>query len=358
MAEQGRAATIVAALLFVSAACLPAGCASRGDMTEQELLAQGRVENDLPSGVARPAAAEDAQATPAEAEAAADRAEALLEGGDPAAALEVLRAALLRNPPQAAADRLRDLRLRAKRAFLRSSIARADIRAPERETEGWPLRVRVFLHDLAPAPLVVSRPPEGASPATIRLRIVRTAYDVQGNTRSEEWEQLAPVTPGTAPPGGALETEVVVETDRFQGLVPNGFVTYDFGGELLVSATRVGQVDLSDRIPVAPARTYTFPQRGWKEVAGDPAAHLERGIAEGNRVRVLLAAACLPVGERAASAGSMARRLREDGALPAGAAAGIRAALRFLAGDREADGWSADRWETWAASAARGEGER
>jgi hypothetical protein len=193
----------------------------------------------------------------------------------------------------------------------------------------------------------------------VRLRVVRTAYDVQGNVRSEEWEQLAPLEPGTAPPGGSLTTEVVVETDRFRDLVPNGFLVYDFGGEILVSATRVGRVDLSDRLPVDPARTFTFPQRGWKEVAADPAAHLERGLAEGNPVRVLLAAACLPAAGREEAAARMARRLRDDGELKPASEAGLRAALRFLAGDREADRWTVERWESRAAApAAPGEGDR
>ena len=360
MSETGRAATRVAALLLLSVPAAFAGCAAAGGMGESDLLAQGRVVNELRPGPSP--AADSAAATPGdagEAAAAADRAEALLAAGDSAGALEEVRAALLRNPPQAGAERLREVRLLAKRAFLRTSIARAAVGAPERETEGWPLRLRVSIHNLAPSPLVVDRPPAGASPATVRLRVVRTAYDVQGNVRSEEWEQLAPLETGTAPPGGSLSTEVVVETARFKDLLPHGFVTYDFGGEILVSATRVGQVDLSDRRPLEPARTFTFPQRGWREVAADPPAHLERGLAEGNPVRVLLAAACLPEAERAGAAAGLARRLRDGGPLGPQAEAGVRSALRFLAGDREADGWSVERWEARAAAAAApGEGDR
>lgn len=194
------------------------------------------------------------------------------------------------------------------------------------------------------------RPP-GASPATVRLRVVRTARDVAGNVRTEEWEQLLPLAPGSAPPGGSLGAEAVVETERFRDLVPHGFVTYDFGGEVLLSAMRAGRVDLADRIPLEGGRTTTFPQRGWREVAGDPEGHLERGLRERNPVRVLVAAGLLPEGARAAAAAGLARRLRDDGGLGA-AAGGVRAALRFLGDDPEADAWTVERWEERAAAAA------
>ncbi|MCK6481647.1 MAG: hypothetical protein L6R43_16340, partial [Planctomycetes bacterium] len=352
MPLEGRAAASAVALLFLSAAALPGGCSSLPpSLDDSALLSQGRVVHEAPPGAPRAPSSALPPATAPEAAAAADRAEALLAAGDAAGALEEVRPALLRQPPGPEGERLRDIRLRAKRAFLRSSVARASVLAPDRETEGWPLRVKVLLHNLSPAPLLVEAPPPGASPATVRLRVVRTARDVAGNVRTEEWEQLLPLAPGSAPPGGSLGAEAVVETERFRDLVPHGFVTYDFGGEVLLSAMRAGRVDLADRIPLEGGRTTTFPQRGWREVAGDPEGHLERGLRERNPVRVLVAAGLLPEGARAAAAAGLARRLRDDGGLGA-AAGGVRAALRFLGDDPEADAWTVERWEERAAAAA------
>ncbi len=346
----GRVAARAAALLPFAA--MSAACASTATLTEEELLAQGRVVNEARTGAAALAVVE--RATASEGDAAGDAAEALLASGDAAGALAAVRAALLRLPPADRADRLRAIRVRAKREFLRASVAAAGAEAPERATEGETLRVRVSLRNLSPAPLVVEEPDAGTSPTLVRLRVTRSAFDVFGDVRIETWEESAPLPPGRADSGTALSVEIPVDTARFRTQVPHGFVVYDFGGSLLPSALRAGEVEIHERFTLAEARTMTFPQKGWEEVAGDPAAHLERGLREGNPVRVLVAAACLPEGERARAGAGLSRRLREERGWAPGLALAARAALRFLGGDPEADLWDSDRWEERAAAARAG----
>lgn len=348
MTGNGRAALAGAALLSIPAL---AACSTMPTLTEQELLSQGRFVNEARPGAAARAVADRASA--AEGDAAADAAEELLAAGDPAGALAEVRAALLRLPPGEQADRLRAIRVRAKREFLRSAVAAAGVEAPERCTEGETIPVRVSLRNLSPAPLVVEDPLPGNSPMLAILRVTRSAFDVRGDVRIESWEQTAPLPPGRAPAGGAISVAIPVETARFRAIVPHGFVIYEFEGSILPSALRAGEVEIHDRFTLEGARTTAFPQRGWEEVAADPAGHLERGLRDGNPVRVLVAAACLPPGDRAAAGAALARRLREDAGLAPGVVAGGRAALRFLGGDREADLWTPDRWE--AAAAAAGE---
>jgi hypothetical protein len=282
-------------------------------------------------------------ATAAEGDGAADRAEDLLAAGDAAGALETARRALERLPPGPQADRLRDVRTRARKAFLRSAVARGEADAAERATEGGILEVRLSLLNLSPVPLELPEPGPGFSPTTVLLRITRTAFDIYGSARSESWEEAHPLPAGRAPPGGRIGTTVSLDTARFTETRPHGFVRYEFGGSILPSGVRAGDLLLHDRIPVDPSSTLAFPQRGWEDVAAEPEAHLDRGLRAGNPVRLLVAAACLPASGRPAAATRLARVLR-DGAGPRVEGA-VRAALRFLGGDPGADRWGVEVWE-------------
>jgi hypothetical protein len=351
MDRTGGAAGRLAALLPPAPALLlalaAAGCASGRPLTEEELLSQGPVVNEARPGAAREAL--EGALTPEEADAAADRAEAALAAGDPGLALETARAALARVPPREEADRLRAIRTRAKKAVLRSAIARAEAEAPARAAEGSSLPVRVLLRNLSPVPLEAPAPAAGASPTTVLLRVTREARDIFGNARSESWEEMHPVPAGLAAPGSSLEVAISVDTARFAASRPAGFVVYTFGGAVLPSGLRVGETFIHDRLPLEEASTVAFPQRGWEEVAGDPAAHLERGLRDGNPVRVLVAAACLGPAERGAAGARLAKALRGDGLRPA-VESSVRAALRWLGEDGEADAWSEEAWEARAAA--------
>jgi hypothetical protein len=342
MKSQRRAAAVAAAL-FTSVAA--AGCSSTA-LSEQDLLNQPRIVNDARPGA--PAAPVREPASPAEANAAVATAEDQLEAGDPAAALETVRRALERFPPREQGDRLREIRTLAKKAFLRSAIARGAASAPERAAEGGVLDVRVALRNLSPVPLSVPAPAAGTSPTLVRLRATRTAWDIYGNVRAETWEETHPLPPGEAGPGGALEAVLTVDTARFRDTLPHGFVRYEFGGSILPSGVAVGDTAVHDRIPVDPAVTLTFPQRGWEDVAAEPVLHLDRGLRAGNPVRLLVAAACLAPAERPAAAARLARILR-DGAGP-GVENAVRAALRYLGEDPGADLWTVAQWEARAAA--------
>jgi hypothetical protein len=352
--RSGPGAAAIAAALFLSAAG-GAGCRTAAAAGEGEPLAQGRViVGEAGPGVervpSRPAA------TAAEAEAAADEAERLLAAGDPAGALEAARSALENHPPREAADRLREIRTRAKRAFLRTAVARAEASAPGMVAEGSAVEVRVRLRNLAPVPLEVPEASGGLSPTTLRLRVTRTARDIFGNARSESWEESHALPPGEAAPGGAVEVAVTVDTSIFRASVPHGYLRYEFGGSILPSGVRVGDLAVHERIPVDPASTLAFPQNGWEDVAADPAAHLERGLEARNPVRVLLAAACLPPEGRGPAAVRLARLLREGA--PAETEGAVRAALRALGEDPGADRWSVEAWEARAARGTTTEEER
>ena len=342
MAVNGRAAALAAALLSIPA------CASAPEMSEADLVSQGAFVREL-----KPGAAGDLRRDPAtapEADAAADLAEARLSEGDPGGALETARQALLRLPPRGQADRLREIRARAKKALVRTAIARGEAAAPAMALEGGPVEVRVALRNLSPVPLAVRDPRPGISPTLVLLRVTRTAWDIFGNVRAETWEETHPLPAGEAGPGGAVEAAVVLDTGRFRDSRPHGFVRYDFGGAILPSGVTVGELRVHDRIPVDPAATLAFPQRGWEDVAADPAAHLERGLSAGNPVRVLVAAACLPPGERAGAGARLSRRLRDGPGLAPATADSVRAALRFLGEDPGADRWTVAAWEARAAA--------
>ena len=141
-----------------------------------------------------------------------------------------------------------------------------------------------------------------------------------------------------------MEIRLSVETARFVDARPAGFVVYRVAGVLLPSGLKVGETVLTDRIPLAESATTAFPQKGWEEVAGDPEAHMERGIRDGNPVRVLVAAGCLPPGSRFPAGKRLARVMREGGLRPA-VETSIRAALRFLGDDPEADAWGDADWD-------------
>jgi hypothetical protein len=342
MHATGRAAARAAALLSYS---LLAACASdaASDLGGEALPAERIVQERTPGAAAR-AMAEGATAS--EAEGALAKAEEELAAGDPGAALETVRRALLRMPPQEQGERLRALRLKAKREFLRTAIARGETTSPAMVAEGEPIAVRVAVRNLSPAPMVSGRSPSGTSPNMVLLRVSRTAWDVFGNVRTESWEETHPLPDGEAGPGGALAAEISVDTSRFRETRPHGFIEYEFGGVILPSALTVGETAVHERIPLEESATRAFPQKGWEEVAADPAAHLDRGIRNGNPVRVLVAAACLPPEERASTAARLARELRDG--LPGGGAAlesSVRAALRLLGGDREADRWPVETWD-------------
>ncbi len=346
-----RGAAAFAAALFFSALLSGAGCAAPRDLSEEELVAQPKLVHEVKPGV--PGAATKGTATAAEGDAAAELAEAQLSEGDPASALETVRKALDRYPPREPSDRLRSLRARAKKQFLRSAIARGEASAPAMAAEGEPLEVRVALHNLSPVPLAASEPAGGISPTLVLLRVTRTAWDIYGNVRSESWEETRPVPAGEAAPGASLEVAVTVDTDRFRDARPHGFVRYEFGGTILPSGLRVGETALHDRIPVEPAATLAFPQKGWEEVAAEPEVHLDRGLEAGTPVRLLVAVACLPPGARAGGGAKLARILR-DGSAPAVENA-LRAALRYLGEDPGADAWTLAAWEARAAGAAPAE---
>lgn len=327
----------MAALLLSAAGCMSVDAAPDGDPTVQRRSVQ-----PLGSGV--PAAAAAEPLTAAEGAAAADDAERLLAQGNPAAALETVRRALLGLPPREEADRLRGLRARAKKELLRTAVARAEVSAPGRVAEGDPVPVRVRLANLSPAPLVVPDARGDTSPTTVLLRVTRRAYDAGGDVRVDSWEERHVLPAGTVPPGGEAVLDIPVDTARFTATRPRGFVEYAFGGTILPSGLLAGEAQVLDRIPMDESLTVAFPQKGWEEVAADPAAHLERGLAKENPVRVLVAAACLPAEERPAWARRLSGRLREgrDGAAVQGA---LRAVLRWMAGDREADLWAPEVWE-------------
>jgi hypothetical protein len=341
MTVNGRAAAVAAAL-FMSGA----GCASARTLSEEDLVNQPRLVREIRPGAA--GVVPQRQATADEGDAAADLAEAQLSDGDAASALETVRRALDRYPPKEQGDRLRGIRLRAKKEFLRSAIARGEASAPAMAAEGEPLEVRVALRNLSPVPLSSAEPSRGVSPTLVLLRVTRTAWDIYGNVRSESWEETHPLPAGEAGPGGALEVAVTVETERFREGLPHGFLRYSFGGSILPSGVRVGEMALHERIPIETASTLTFPQKGWEEVAAGPEAHLERGLAEGNPVRVLVAAACLAPGARGPAGAHLARILRDGPASSVENA--IRAALRYLGEDPGADRWSVDAWEARAAA--------
>jgi len=348
MARARGAAAVVAALLAA------AGCSSAGrTLTEEELLSQGTVLREAKPGAA--ALARQEALTPAEADAAADLAEELLGRGEAAAALETVRAALARMPPREEADRLRDLRGRAKKALLRTAIARAEASAPPFAGEGGRIPLRVSLRNLSPVPLEAPAPSSGLSPTTVLLRVTREARDVFGSVRSETWEETHALPPGAAPPGGALEAEIPLDTARFADARPNGFVVYTAGGAILPSGLRVGETGIHERIPIEESTTLAFPQRGWEEVAADPEAHLERGLRDANPVRVLLAAGCLPADARGAAGARLSGLLR-GGTLRPSVESSVRAALRWLGADPEADAWTGAVWE--ARAAADGPAER
>jgi len=342
----GGAAGRLAALLLSAAAA--AGCSgSSRPLTEEELLGQGQVVNELKPGAAGEALR--SAMTAEEGDAAAEQAERLLAAGDPGGALETVRAALARIPPREQAERLRGIRGRAKKAVLRSAIARAEALAPPRATEGEPLEVRVALRNLAPVPLVSPAPAPGVSPTTVLLRVTREARDIFGNVRSESWEEMHPVPAGMASPGSAIEVPVTLDTARFASSRPAGFVVYTFGGWVIPSGLRVGDSVVHERIPLEEAATTAFPQRGWEEVAADPSGHLERGMRDGNPVRVLVAAACLAPEERGEAGARLCRALRAEGLRPS-IETSIRAALRWLGEDAEADGWTEAAWQARAAA--------
>jgi hypothetical protein len=341
----------MAAALFLSGAA--AGCASRA-LSEEDLLNQPRIVNEARPGVAPAPQREPASA--AEGDAAASTAEEQLAAGDAAAALDTVRRALERYPPREQGDRLREIRSRAKKAFLRSAIARGVATAPERAAEGGTLEVRIALRNLSPVPLAVPEPREGVSPTLLLLRVTRTAWDIYGNLKAETWEETHPLPPGEAGPGGSLEAVISVDTSRFRETLPHGFLRYEFGGSILPSGVAVGETAVHDRIPVDPAFTLTFPQRGWEDVAAEPGPNLDRGIRAGNPVRVLVATACLPPAARPEAAVRLARILR-DGAGP-GVENAVRAALRFLGEDPGADLWTVAQWEARAAAPAFAEEER
>ncbi len=341
MKANGRAAAVAAAL-FMSGA----GCAGARTLSDEDLVNQPKLVHEVKPGA--PGAVPLKQATAAEGDAAADLAEALLSGGDAASALETARRTLDRYPPKEQGDRLRGIRQRAKKEFLRSAIARGEASAPAMASEGEPLEVRVGLRNLSPVPLSSEEPGRGVSPTLVLLRVTRTAWDIYGNVRSESWEETHPLPAGEAGPGGSLEVAVPVDTDRFRESRPNGFVRYEFGGAILPSGVRVGEMALHERIPVEQATTLAFPQRGWEEVAADPEAHLDRGVRAGNPVRLLVAAACLAPGARGPAGVRLARILRDDPGSSVENA--VRAALRYLGEDPGADRWPVDAWEARAAA--------
>ncbi len=345
MTRTGRAAALAAALLSIPP--LAAACASVRESDEDLVARASRVVREAKPGAAALPAAEPA--TAAEADGAADHAEDQLADGDAAGALETARRALERQPPREQADRLRDIRIRARRAFLRTAVARGEASAPERVAEGAVVEVRLSLRNLSPVPMDVPGPRAGVSPTTVVLRVTRTAWDIFGNTRTESWEEAHPLPEGRSSPGGRLESVVAVDTSRFRETVPHGFVRSEFGGSILPSGVRAGDLVLHDRIPVDPAATLAFPQKGWEDVAAEPGAHLERGLRARNPVRLLVAAACLPPGERDAAGVLLSGALR-DGAPPAVESA-ARAALRFLGEDPEADRWGVEVWEARASTA-------
>jgi hypothetical protein len=341
MNRTGRAAALAAALLSI-----PASSCSSARLSDEDLVARAsRVVHEAKPGTVAPAPVEPASA--AEGDGAADQAEDQLAAGDAAGALETARRGLERQPPRAQADRLRDLRTRARKAFLGSAIARGEVAAPARATEGEVLPVTVALRNLSPVPLDVAAE-RGTSPTTVLLRVTRTAFDIYGNARSESWEETHPIPDGTAAPGGRFETIVEVDTARFRETLPHGFVRYEFGGSILPSGARAGELVLRDRIPVDPAATLAFPQKGWEDVAADPGAHLERGLRAGNPVRLLVAAACLPREGRDAAGARLARVLRDG---PSATMEGaVRAALRYLGEDPGADRWGVPVWEARAST--------
>jgi hypothetical protein len=352
MARTGRAAALAAALLSIPA-CASADPSLRD--ADADLVAKAsRLVHEAKPGAAAAALRDTASA--AEGDGEADRAEDQLAEGDAAGALETARRALERLPPREQAERLRDIRLRARRAYLRDAVVRGEASSAERAAEGGNLEVRVTLRNLAPVPLEVPPARGGMSPTLVLLRVTRTAFDVYGNARTESWEESHPLPEGRAATKGGIGTTVSVDTSRFRETVPHGFVRYEFGGSILPSGTRVGDLVLHDRIPVDPAATLAFPQRGWEDVAAEPGPHLDRGLRAGNPVRVLVAAACLPAAEREGAGLRMARALR-DGAAPAMEGA-LRAALRYLGEDPGADRWAVEVWEARASTARFVEEER
>jgi len=348
MGRDGRAAPLGAALLS-----LAAGCSSVRTLSQDDLLAQGQVVHEGRPGAAR--AERLPGSTAADAEAAADRAESLLDAGEEAEALVVIREALAARPPEGPAARLRALRIRARREFLQDAVARASIEvSPARMTEGTPLRVRVVLRNLSPVPLVVRRAPGGTSPTTARISIRRRAVDVYGNVRTDSWEESLPVPPGEAPPGGTLAAETVFLTERFRPLFPRGFVEYSFGGTLLPSALAAGEVAVHERIPLDEASAFAFPAK-WEEVAADPGRAIDRGLEARNPVRLLVAAACTDPAGRAAAGARLAALLGGEPPLSPAMDAGVRAALRVLGGDDAADDWPASEWDRRLAALSPGE---
>lgn len=348
MRQAGRAATLVGALLASLVSLAGTGCARTSTaLTEEQLLSQGTMVQEAKPGAA--AAARLEALTPAEADAAADLADDLLARGDPAGALETARAALARMPPQEEADRLREIRGRAKKALLRTAIARAEASAPAAASEGEPIPIRVVLRNLSPVPLEATAPSSGISPTTVLLRITREARDIFGNVRSESWEETHPLPTGAAPPGGVLEASIPLDTARFSSARPNGFVVYGVEGAVLPSGLRVGESAIHERIPFDGTVTLAFPQRGWEEVAADPTGHLDRGLRDENPVRVLLAAGCLPAEARAETGVRLAGLLR-GGTLRPAVESSVRASLRWLGSDPGADAWTGAAWEARAAA--------
>ena len=348
MRQAGRAATIIGALLASVVSLGGTGCARiAAPLTEEQLLSQGTMVQEAKPGAA--AAARLEALTPAEADAAADLADDLLARGDAAGSLETARAALARMPPQEEADRLREIRGRAKKALLRTSIARAEASAPAAAAEGEPIPIRVVLRNLSPVPLEAVAPSSGISPTTVLLRITREARDIFGNVRSESWEETHPLPPGAAPPGGTLEASIPLDTARFSTVRPNGFVVYGIEGAVLPSGLRVGESAIHERIPFDGIVTLAFPQRGWEEVAADPAGHLDRGLRDENPVRVLLSAGCLPAEARAGTGARLAALLR-GGTLRPAVESSVRASLRWLGSDPGADAWTDAAWEARVAA--------
>jgi hypothetical protein len=312
-------------------------------------MMQSRVVNEAAPGAAADLVRQE-RGSQEEADAAADRAETLMAEGDFAGALETVRAALLRTPGGDAGGRLRDLRVQARRLFLKTAIVDAVVEVrPARITEGTTLQLRIRLRNLAPVPMVLESK-DGVSSSVVRLEVVRTAWDVFGNSRDDTWEETHPLPEGEAPSGGELTLSIPFATERFRGAFPRGFVEYSFGGSVLPSGMRVGDIEIFERIPLTLATADSFPAR-WEEVASDPEAALERGLDVGNPVRLMVAARCAEGESRTRVAVRLAERLASPPTLSAEMDAGVRAALRMMGGDPEADAWTPERWRRF-----RGEG--
>jgi hypothetical protein len=336
-------------LATLCVALLAPGCSSR-ELSESELLGQEKVVHG--SEAVTPEKTPRTKGSAEDAEDALDRARAELGRGDPRAALDIIRLALAQSPPSEQAGKLREMRVVAKRAFLKEAVAIAEaVAEPTRITEGETIRVRVLLRNLSPVPIQISRR-SGFSATTARVAITRTATDVFGNRRSDSWEELVPFESGRALPGGAVETTLSLDTEPFRKSFPRGFVEYTIDGFVLPSGVTAGEVEIHDRIRIAETRVPSFPE-GWREVAADPSEAVSRGLRVGNPVRILVAARCAGPDVRHRIALRLARRSVSTPPLVGAMSTGVAAALRVLGGDDEAHTWPLERWQ---ARAARAEG--